>query len=31
MRLHFAAELVLEIVYQNYDRSNKIGANITKR
>ncbi|MPM18671.1 hypothetical protein SDC9_65084 [bioreactor metagenome] len=30
MRLHFAAELVLELVYQNYDHPNKIGANITK-
>lgn len=30
MRLHFAAELVLELVYQNYDKPNKIGANITK-
>lgn len=30
MKLHFAAELVLELVYQNYDRPNKIGANITK-
>jgi Ser-tRNA(Ala) deacylase AlaX len=29
MRLHFAAELVLELVYQNYDRPEKIGANIT--
>ncbi|MDP4134008.1 MAG: alanyl-tRNA editing protein [Bacillota bacterium] len=30
MRLHFAAELVLELVYQNYNRPEKIGANITK-
>lgn len=30
MRLHFAAELVLELVYQNYEKPNKIGANITK-
>jgi len=30
MKLHFAAELVLELIYQNYDRPNKIGANITK-
>jgi Ser-tRNA(Ala) deacylase AlaX len=29
MRLHFAAELVLELVYQNYNRPEKIGANIT--
>jgi Ser-tRNA(Ala) deacylase AlaX len=29
MRLHFAAELVLEIVNQNYNRLEKIGANIT--
>jgi Ser-tRNA(Ala) deacylase AlaX len=29
MRLHFAAELVLELVYQNYGRPEKIGANIT--
>ena len=30
MKLHFAAELVLELVCQNYDKPNKIGANITK-
>lgn len=30
MKLHFAAELVLELVYQNYDRPCKVGANITK-
>ena len=30
MKLHFAAELVLELIYQNYDRPHKIGANITK-
>lgn len=30
MKLHFAAELVLELVYQNYDKPKKIGANITK-
>ncbi len=30
MKLHFAAELVLELVYQNYNKPNKIGANITK-
>jgi Ser-tRNA(Ala) deacylase AlaX len=29
MRLHFAAELVLELVYQNHNRPEKIGANIT--
>jgi Ser-tRNA(Ala) deacylase AlaX len=29
MRLHFAAEIILELVYQNYDRPQKIGANIT--
>lgn len=29
MRLHFAAEIVLELVYQNYDNPEKIGANIT--
>ena len=29
MRLHFAAELVLELVYQNYSRPEKIGANVT--
>lgn len=29
MRLHFAAELVLELVYQNYNYPEKIGANIT--
>ncbi len=29
MRLHFAAELVLETVYQNYNHPEKIGANIT--
>lgn len=29
MRLHFAAELVLELVYQSYGRPEKIGANIT--
>lgn len=30
MKLHFAAELVLELVYQNYNRPEKIGANITE-
>jgi Ser-tRNA(Ala) deacylase AlaX len=29
MRLHFAAELVLELVYQNFNQPQKIGANIT--
>lgn len=29
MRLHFIAELVLELVYQNYNYPEKIGANIT--
>jgi len=29
MRLHFAAEIVLELVYRNYNRPEKIGANIT--
>lgn len=30
MRLHFAAELVLELVYQNFNQPQKIGANITE-
>ena len=30
MRLHFAAELILEIVYQNYGHPEKVGANITE-
>lgn len=30
MKLHFAAELVLEWVYQNYNHPEKIGANITE-
>lgn len=30
MKLHFAAELVLELVYQNYGHPEKIGANITE-
>jgi Ser-tRNA(Ala) deacylase AlaX len=30
MKLHFAAELVLELVYQNCNRPEKIGANITE-
>ena len=29
MKLHFAAEIILELVYQNYDHPEKIGANIT--
>ena len=29
MKLHFAAELVLELVYQGYDQPEKVGANIT--
>ncbi len=29
MRLHFAAELVLELVYTNFSRPEKTGANIT--
>ena len=29
MRLHFAAELVLELVYQGYGHPEKLGANIT--
>lgn len=29
MRLHFAAELVLELIYQHYGHPQKIGANIT--
>lgn len=29
MKLHFAAELVLELVYQNYNNPEKTGANIT--
>ena len=29
MCLHFAAELVLELIYQNYNHPEKIGANIT--
>lgn len=29
MRLHFAAELILEIIYQKYNHPEKIGANIT--
>lgn len=30
MKLHFAAELVLELVNQNYNHPEKIGANITE-
>lgn len=30
MRLHFAAEIILELVYQNFNRPKKIGANITE-
>ena len=30
MKLHFAAELILELVYQNYGRPEKTGANITE-
>lgn len=29
MKLHFAAEIILELVYQNYNQPEKIGANIT--
>lgn len=29
MKLHFAAELVLEIIYQDFNRPEKIGADIT--
>ncbi|MGE5381272.1 MAG: hypothetical protein ACM3NT_09445 [Methylocystaceae bacterium] len=29
MKLHFAAEIILELLYQNFDRPEKIGANIT--
>lgn len=29
MRLHFAAETILELVNQKFDRPDKIGANIT--
>lgn len=29
MKLHFAAEIILELMYQNYDKPEKIGANIT--
>ena len=30
MRLHFAAEIILELVYQLFDRPMKIGANISE-
>lgn len=30
MKLHFAAELILELVYQNYNHPEKVGANITE-
>jgi len=30
MRLHFAAELILELVYQKYNHPEKVGANITE-
>lgn len=30
MKLHFAAEIILELVYQNYNYPEKIGANITE-
>jgi len=29
MKLHFAAEIILELMYQNYEHPEKIGANIT--
>jgi Ser-tRNA(Ala) deacylase AlaX len=29
MKLHFAAEIILELVYQHYNHPEKIGANIT--
>ena len=29
MKLHFAAEIILELVYQSYNHPEKIGANIT--
>ncbi|PET65953.1 alanyl-tRNA editing protein [Bacillus sp. AFS001701] len=29
MKLHFAAEIILELMYQNYNNPKKIGANIT--
>jgi Ser-tRNA(Ala) deacylase AlaX len=30
MKLHFAAEIVLELIYQNFNRPEKIGGNITE-
>lgn len=30
MKLHFAAEIILELVYQNFNHPDKIGANITE-
>ena len=30
MKLHFVAEIILELVYQNFNRPEKIGANITE-
>ncbi|MGE5627553.1 MAG: alanyl-tRNA editing protein [Solirubrobacterales bacterium] len=30
MKLHFAAEIILELVYENYNHPEKIGANITE-
>lgn len=30
MKLHFAAEIILELIYQNFNRPEKIGANITE-
>ncbi|MBM7867638.1 alanyl-tRNA editing protein [Heliobacterium gestii] len=30
MKLHFAAEIILELVYQNFNHPKKIGANITE-
>jgi len=29
MKLHFSAEIILELVYQNYNHPEKMGANIT--
>jgi Ser-tRNA(Ala) deacylase AlaX len=30
MKLHFAAEIILELIYQNFNRPEKIGANIAE-
>ena len=30
MKLHFAAEIILKLIYQNFNRPEKIGANITE-